>query len=313
MSRVTVKDIATRVSASHQTVVRWINQGYLKAVMVGAGQGGHWEIEEEDLKDFLQSANYAGHPEALGETEAFNRIPSIEDCYPYNLIRSVLGIDDRSDDLPDIDIWDLNVREFKRNITALTDREQRVLELRYQFGLTLDECGVVMRLTRERIRQIQAKAERKLRHWMAGGYCQMVPKSDYIQAATRVQGLEATIQQLEERLKKYEEEDEKNREAVRPDGNTPIDRLTLGVRAYNCLKRARLDTIQDILKFDHLQGSSENPYPCNSWCEIRNLGVGTLSEIARRVYEVCGYRLRKYDVQQNRFISYVPFLGAPAD
>ncbi len=51
---------------------------------------------------------------------------------------------------------------------SLTPREQRVLELR--FGLddgrarTLEEVGQVFGVTRERIRQIEAKALRKLRH-----------------------------------------------------------------------------------------------------------------------------------------------------
>ena len=51
---------------------------------------------------------------------------------------------------------------------TLTDREQKVLRLR--FGLddgrarTLEEVGKEFKVTRERIRQIEAKALRKLRH-----------------------------------------------------------------------------------------------------------------------------------------------------
>ena len=51
---------------------------------------------------------------------------------------------------------------------GLTERERRVLELR--FGLTdgyehtLEEVGKQYKVTRERIRQIEAKALRKLRH-----------------------------------------------------------------------------------------------------------------------------------------------------
>jgi RNA polymerase primary sigma factor len=53
-------------------------------------------------------------------------------------------------------------------LSELTPREQRVLVLR--FGLedgrsrTLGEVGVEFHVTRERIRQIEAKALRKLRH-----------------------------------------------------------------------------------------------------------------------------------------------------
>ena len=53
-------------------------------------------------------------------------------------------------------------------LNTLTDRESRVLQLR--FGLedgrsrTLEEVGREFGVTRERIRQIEAKALRKLRH-----------------------------------------------------------------------------------------------------------------------------------------------------
>ena len=53
-------------------------------------------------------------------------------------------------------------------LDTLTEREQKVLRLR--FGLddgrprTLEEVGREFNVTRERIRQIEAKATRKLRH-----------------------------------------------------------------------------------------------------------------------------------------------------
>ena len=58
--------------------------------------------------------------------------------------------------------------ELRAVLATLSTREQRVLELR--FGLvgdrprTLEEVGQEFRLTRERIRQIEAKALSKLRH-----------------------------------------------------------------------------------------------------------------------------------------------------
>ena len=58
-------------------------------------------------------------------------------------------------------------------LDSLTGRERRVLPLR--FGLedgrarTLEEVGKEFNVTRERIRQIEAKALRKLRHRPARG------------------------------------------------------------------------------------------------------------------------------------------------
>jgi RNA polymerase primary sigma factor len=53
-------------------------------------------------------------------------------------------------------------------LSTLTPREQRVLQLRFGLGdgrsRTLEEVGVEFNVTRERIRQIEAKALRKMRH-----------------------------------------------------------------------------------------------------------------------------------------------------
>ena len=57
---------------------------------------------------------------------------------------------------------------LKNVIGTLSRREQKVLQLR--FGLddecprTLEEVGLIFNVTRERVRQIEAKALRKLRH-----------------------------------------------------------------------------------------------------------------------------------------------------
>jgi RNA polymerase primary sigma factor len=78
-------------------------------------------------------------------------------------------IEDR-DALPPVDAASKQLlkEQIEDVLTALTPREQRVLRLR--FGLedgrsrTLEEVGQEFNVTRERIRQIEAKALRKLRH-----------------------------------------------------------------------------------------------------------------------------------------------------
>ena len=58
--------------------------------------------------------------------------------------------------------------ELEEAMASLTERERNVIKLR--FGLddgktrTLEEVGKEFNVTRERIRQIEAKALRKLRH-----------------------------------------------------------------------------------------------------------------------------------------------------
>ena len=58
--------------------------------------------------------------------------------------------------------------QIRKIMSTLTDRERRVLELRYGIAdgemHTLEEVGKEFNVTRERIRQIEAKALHKLRH-----------------------------------------------------------------------------------------------------------------------------------------------------
>jgi RNA polymerase primary sigma factor len=62
-----------------------------------------------------------------------------------------------------------NLRETTtRALASLTAREERVLRMRFGIGVntahTLEEVGLQFAVTRERIRQIEAKALRKLKH-----------------------------------------------------------------------------------------------------------------------------------------------------
>lgn len=84
---------------------------------------------------------------------------------------SMLGdfIEDESMPAPaDAASHQLLKEQVRSALNVLTDREREVLEMR--FGLkdgqdrTLEEVGQHFKVTRERIRQIEAKALRKLRH-----------------------------------------------------------------------------------------------------------------------------------------------------
>jgi RNA polymerase sigma factor (sigma-70 family) len=86
-------------------------------------------------------------------------------------------------DLPELPVWepepvevDLDDMVFKRELVALvakvfdellTPREAKVVCMRFGMGceeMTLEEVGYQFNVTRERIRQIEAKALRKLKH-----------------------------------------------------------------------------------------------------------------------------------------------------
>ena len=78
-------------------------------------------------------------------------------------------IEDRAVVSPSEAVMSMNLSEQTRKVLAtLTPREEKVLRMRFGIGEksdhTLEEVGQDFEVTRERIRQIEAKALRKLRH-----------------------------------------------------------------------------------------------------------------------------------------------------
>ena len=78
-------------------------------------------------------------------------------------------IEDKNAVLPVDAAINSNLRETTTRVLAtLTPREERVLRMRFGIGMntdhTLEEVGQQFSVTRERIRQIEAKALRKLKH-----------------------------------------------------------------------------------------------------------------------------------------------------
>ena len=84
---------------------------------------------------------------------------------------SVLGqfIEDRKLTSPIESVVNLNLREQAQEVLgSLSQREEKVLKMRFGLGdgteRTLEEVGKAFEVTRERIRQIESKALKKLRH-----------------------------------------------------------------------------------------------------------------------------------------------------
>ena len=78
-------------------------------------------------------------------------------------------LEDKSMPSPTEVVIGMNLRDQTRKVLAtLTPREEQVLRLRFGIGeradFTLEEVGARFAVTRERIRQIESKALRKLRH-----------------------------------------------------------------------------------------------------------------------------------------------------
>ena len=168
--------------------------------------------------------------------------------YPENLLSQVF-VNGLSTDLPD-DV--ALVLEYIIQKT-LTEREGRVLDMRYKRYMTMAAIGEEYGLRAERIRQIEAKAVRKLRH---------PSRSRYI-----LMGMEGYINYLrdtavEERLREYKKEiislekkiaeltDTEYEEEKNELENAPLAELDLSVRTFNILYRAGYSTVKELLDAD---------------------------------------------------------------
>lgn len=90
----------------------------------------------------------------IGEDEDTSLEDFIEDRYATPPSNAVVDI--------------LRKREINKILSTLSEREAKILKLRFGidtgYPRTLEEVGRIFRITRERVRQIEAKAIRKLRH-----------------------------------------------------------------------------------------------------------------------------------------------------
>jgi RNA polymerase primary sigma factor len=118
------------------------------------------ELSEESgltIEKLIEARKVAPEPvsifEPVGEDNAMlgDFIEDLEATAPFELIASKL-----------------NIENLRFVLDRLTDRERTIIEMRYGLGdrepATLDEVGRHFNVTRERIRQIEAKALAKMRH-----------------------------------------------------------------------------------------------------------------------------------------------------
>jgi len=140
-------------------------------------------MEDTDI-EIIRAAQEAGNPIPLDVRRrwmrASNKVSRIMRASEEPMsLESPVGTEDSSqlgdfiEDEDALEPMDAAAREMLREqvknaLAVLSDREREVLELR--FGLidgkdhTLEEVGQYFNVTRERVRQIEAKALRKLRH-----------------------------------------------------------------------------------------------------------------------------------------------------
>ena len=115
----------------------------------------HMEIPLEKVRKIIRTSRTPISLEApVGDQEDSHLGDFIEDKTTVSPSEAVMAMD-----LTD---------QTSRLLATLTPREERLLRLRFGIGVnsgqTLEEIGNEFGVTRERIRQIEARALRKLRH-----------------------------------------------------------------------------------------------------------------------------------------------------
>lgn len=204
--------------------------------------------------------------------------------YPYNLIPVINGENDDSYLRTNADedyqepkkYYSPGIMEEVMN-EVLTERENKVLQMRYQWDMTLEEAGKECGVTRERIRQVEAKAIRKLRFQQHKGTFSCVPEAELREAQGEAEYYKAQAEYLQAELDKIRnitpeqrEEADKKRSIM----ETSIDELDLSVRSYNCCKRAGINTLGDLCGKTYTE-----------MLKVRKMGKKSLQEIENKMNE----------------------------
>ena len=173
----------------------WIRQAITRGI-ANTGRSIRLPVHAGDMVKQLQRTR-AELEDALGRGPTTNEIAEAMD-EPFDKVRTLLAHlsepvslsaplrqdsdgelgdtvgDDSAISPEDAALQAALVQEVEKVLAPLQDRERTILRLR--FGLdggdarTLDDIGAHLSLTRERIRQIEAKAISKLRHPSAAGF-----------------------------------------------------------------------------------------------------------------------------------------------
>lgn len=170
---------------------------------------------------------------------------------------------------------------FQNAYDRLAERERTVLEMRFLDGKTYEECGKHFNVTRERIRQVEQHAMRKLR----GQALKMVmnPAEVFDEMRSRALKAEAEVNAYRKKIKNIRKVlgcPDTGNIPEEPEEKTGIDDMSiedleLSVRSYNCLYRANIRTVGALKKltYERLR-------------RVRNLGRKSVDEIVAKLKEL---------------------------
>ena len=201
--------------------------------------------------------------------------------YPYNLFLNILNYNGRDNDSGLDILYHLYPPALIKAVSELDDRENGVIQMRYFEKMTLEQIGRQYGVTRERIRQVEARAIRKLRHpslFMTYKY-DFVPERAMKAFEESCSNAISVLERFQENAIKFqceisEDDDIPDVSDNSDDLSVPIDELGLSFRARNLLLRANVRTIRDLTMMTAKDITS-----------LRNAGMTTLNEIHMKLHE----------------------------
>ncbi len=190
---------------------------------------------------------------------------NIINIYPFNLARDVFSSEEEA--------GKIYLPGIYAALATLTEREQDILIQRYSDKLTLQECSKIHGVTKERIRQIEARAFRKLRHPVRTKMFKGVPIAELDVLLKEHQKLlkehELLVKTIEQRATESASHATLvaiGKLAVKM--QTPVAELNLSTRPCRALMRAGKETLRDVAEMTDKEFS-----------QVRNLGKKSQEEV----------------------------------
>ncbi len=166
-------------------------------------------------------------------------------------------------------VTEYSVKLIDQVVTSLSQREEKVIRLRFGLKsgrpLTLDACTLELKVTRERIRQIEAKAMRKLRHPARG--LQRFGKSPEQQAEEALAALLPPPNLADTPLPETASMPE--RERVARICAISLEEMGVSVRIFWCLRSRDIQTIGRLIEFTEDELLKTKDFGCKSLNEIK--------------------------------------------
>lgn len=215
-------------------------------------------------------------------------------CWQEDLWCDAMGVNAKNTSLASVPA---DVQEtVEIALETLTEREKKALIMYYRDGMEWEEIGTVFGVGRERVRQIMLKAMRKMRHpsrlnylYLGNrGYISLKKAQENLQKDFEVRMRAKMVDHMSDYISGAFEREfaiakesvlrglRKPYENLKGDNTTVMDltieELDLSIRSYNCLKRAGLNTVNDICQLS-----------ADDLLHIRNLGKRSYDEIKRKL------------------------------